>query len=59
MDQKDAVNKQEPIKRVVKQRADGQKSGLAGEFLLLLNFLNEACNFADFGKCKINRSVRH
>jgi hypothetical protein len=42
MDQKDALNKQEPIKRA-KQRSDGQKSGLAGEFLLLLNFLNEAC----------------
>jgi hypothetical protein len=43
MDQKDALNKQEPIKRVPKQRSDGQKSGLPASFLLLLNFLNEAC----------------
>src|SRR6185369_4676247 len=39
MDQKDAVNKQEPIKRVVKQRADGQKSGLAGEFFVAAELL--------------------
>jgi len=43
MDQKDASNKQEPIKRVSKQRADGQKSGWLGSSLLLLNCLNEAC----------------
>jgi len=39
MDQKDAVNKQEPIKRVSKQRADGQKSGLAGEFFVAAELL--------------------
>ena len=39
MDQKDALNKQEPIKRVSKQRADGQKSGLAGEFFAATELL--------------------
>ena len=39
MDQKDALNKQEPIKRVSKQRADGQKSGLAGEFFVAAELL--------------------
>ena len=38
MDQKDAPNK-EPIKRVSKQRADGQKSGLAGEFFVAAELL--------------------
>jgi hypothetical protein len=31
--------KQEPIKRVSKQRADGQKSGLAGEFFVAAELL--------------------
>ena len=39
MDQKDALNKQEPIKRVSKQRSDGQKSGLAGEFFVAAELL--------------------
>jgi len=39
MDQKDGLNKQEPIKRVSKQRADGQKSGLAGEFFVAAELL--------------------
>jgi hypothetical protein len=39
MDQKDALNKQEPIKRLSKQRADGQKSGLAGEFFVAAELL--------------------
>jgi hypothetical protein len=39
MDQKDALNKQEPIKRVPKQRSDGQKSGLAGEFFVAAELL--------------------
>jgi hypothetical protein len=39
MDQKDALNKQESIKRVSKQRADGQKSGLAGEFFVAAELL--------------------
>jgi len=43
MDQKDALNKQEPITRVVKQRADGQKSGLAGEFFVTAELLKRAC----------------
>ena len=38
MDQKDALN-QEPIKRVSKQRSDGQKSGLAGEFFVAAELL--------------------
>ena len=38
MDQKDAPNK-EPIKRVSKQRADGQESGLAGEFFVAAELL--------------------
>ena len=43
MDQKDALNKQEPIKRVSKQRADIKSRDWPGSFLLLLNFSNEAC----------------
>ena len=39
MDQKDALNKQEPIKRVSKQHSDGQKSGLAGEFFVAAELL--------------------
>jgi hypothetical protein len=39
MDQKDALNKQGPIKRVSTQRADGQKSGLAGEFFVAAELL--------------------
>jgi hypothetical protein len=39
MDQKDAMTKQEPIKRVSRQRADGQKSGLAGEFFVAAELL--------------------
>ena len=39
MDQKDALNEQEPIKRVSKQRSDGQKSGLAGEFFVAAELL--------------------
>ena len=39
MDQKDAPNKREPIKPVSKQRADGQKSGLAGEFFVAAELL--------------------
>ena len=34
-----ALNKQEPIKRVSKQRADGQKSGLAVEFFVAAELL--------------------
>lgn len=37
MDQNDALHK--PIKRVSKQRADGQKSGLAGEFFVAAELL--------------------
>jgi len=37
MDQNDALHK--PIKRVSKQRADGQKSGLAGEFVVAAELL--------------------
>jgi hypothetical protein len=37
MDQNDASDK--PIKRVSKQRADGQKSGLAGEFFVAAELL--------------------
>ena len=37
MDQKDALHK--PIKRLSKQRADGQKSGLAGEFFVAAELL--------------------
>src|SRR5688572_22585272 len=37
MDQKDALHK--PIKRVSKQRSDGQKSGLAGEFFVAAELL--------------------
>ena len=37
MDQKDALYK--PIKRLSKQRADGQKSGLAGEFFVAAELL--------------------
>ena len=43
MDQKDAPNKQKPIKRVTKQRSDGQKSGLAGEFFVAAELSKEAC----------------
>jgi hypothetical protein len=39
MDQKDALNEQEPVKRVSKQRSDGQKSGLAGEFFVAAELL--------------------
>src|SRR6185436_17187694 len=39
MDQKDAPNKQEPIKLVLKQRADGQKSGLSGELFVAAELL--------------------
>lgn len=39
MDQKDALNKEEPIKRVSKPRADSQKSGLAGEFFVAAELL--------------------
>ncbi|HJP95174.1 MAG TPA: hypothetical protein VJ875_24700 [Pyrinomonadaceae bacterium] len=37
MDQNNALHK--PIKRVSKQRADGQKSGLAGEFFVAAELL--------------------
>src|SRR5215813_13778391 len=39
MDQKDAPNKQESVKPVSKPRADGQKSGLAGEFFVAAELL--------------------
>ena len=39
MDQKDVPNKQESIKPVSKQSADGQKSGLAGEFFVAAELL--------------------
>jgi hypothetical protein len=39
MDDKDALNEQEPIKRVSKQPSDLQKSGLAGEFLVAADLL--------------------
>ena len=38
MDQKDAL-KQEPIKRMSKQRADSQKSGMAGDFFVAAELL--------------------
>jgi hypothetical protein len=43
MDQKDALNKQEPIKRVPSNAQMVKSRGLPASFLLLLNFLNEAC----------------
>lgn len=39
MDQEDTLNEQEPIKRVSKQRSDGQKSRLAGAFFVAAELL--------------------
>ncbi len=59
MDQKDALNEQEPIKRVSKQRSDGQKSGLAGEFFVAAELLKRGLQTSLTLGYKINRSVRH
>ena len=60
MDQKDALNEQEPIKRVSKQRSDGQKSGLAGEFFAAAELLKRGLQTSlTLGNAESIRSVRH
>jgi hypothetical protein len=60
MDQKDALNKPEPIKRVSKKASVRQKLGWAGEFLVAAELLKTTlANFSHAGESKINRSVRH